>query len=90
MRLCYILPDEAKDRENDRCALPPACFRPHTRSAGCHPTVDAFLDLVSMFSLNGPNSFIDQLRASISGRPGSLLEISPSIYLEQFDTALPR
>jgi hypothetical protein len=52
-------------------------------------TVDTFLDFVSRFSINGPNSSIDRLRASISGRPDSLLETSPSVCPEQFDTAFP-
>lgn len=52
-------------------------------------TGDVFLDFVSRFSVNGPNSSIDGLRASISGRPDSLLEISPSVYWEQLDTAFP-
>ena len=52
-------------------------------------TVEIFLDFVSRFSVNGPNSTIDRLLGAISGRPNYLLETSPSFYPEQFDTAFP-
>ena len=35
MRLCYLLPDEAKDRESYRVDVR---FRQHTRSTGYHPS----------------------------------------------------
>ena len=52
-------------------------------------TVDVFLNFVSRFSVNGPNSSIERLRGSIYGHPDYLLETSPSFYPEQFDTAFP-
>ena len=52
-------------------------------------TVEIFLDFVSRFSVNGPNSSIDQLLGDIAGHPNYLLETSPSFYPEQYDTASP-
>lgn len=52
-------------------------------------TVEIFLDFVSRFSVNGPNSSIDQLLGAISGHPNYLLETSPCFYPEQYDTAFP-
>ena len=52
-------------------------------------TVKIFLDFVSRFSVNGPNSSIDQLLGGISGHPNYLLETSPSFHPEQYDTAFP-
>lgn len=52
-------------------------------------TVAVFLDFVSRFSVNGPNSSIDRLRGNISGHPYYLFETSPSFYPEQFDAASP-
>ena len=52
-------------------------------------TVEIFLDFVSRFSVNGPNSSIDRLLGAISGHPDYLLETSPSFYPEQYDTAFP-
>lgn len=52
-------------------------------------TVEIFLDFVSRFSVNGPNSSIDRLLGDISGHPNYLLETSPSFYPEQYDTASP-
>ncbi|KAK0515444.1 hypothetical protein JMJ35_001478 [Cladonia borealis] len=52
-------------------------------------TVEVFLDFVSRFSVNGPNSSIDRLLGDMSGHPNYLLETSPSFHPEQYDTAFP-
>ena len=52
-------------------------------------TVEIFLDFVSRFSVNGPNSSIDRLLETVSGHPNYLLENSPSFYPEQYDTTFP-
>ena len=52
-------------------------------------TVENFLDFISRFSVNGPNSSIDKLLGAISGHPNYLLETSPTFYPEQYDTAFP-
>ena len=52
-------------------------------------TVEIFLDFISRFSVNGPNSSIDRLLGAISGHPNYLLETSPSFYPEQYDMAFP-
>ena len=52
-------------------------------------TVDIFLDFVSRFSVNGPNSSIDRLLGAFSGHPNYLLENLPFFYPEQYDTTFP-
>ena len=52
-------------------------------------TVEIFLDFVSRFSVNGPNSSIDRLLGGISGHPNYLLETSPSFYPDQYNMTFP-